>query len=77
MFHCCDTPGSNWQTNWMAPEVQISIGSCPFPYTLIALKSVGIDVILGMDWLVKYQANLNCAGKSVTVVHPTFGLVRY
>ena len=21
------TPGSNWQTNWMTPEVQISVGS--------------------------------------------------
>ena len=30
-----------------------------------------------MDWLVKYQANLNCAAKSITVVHPTFGLVHY
>ena len=30
-----------------------------------------------MDWLVKYQANLDCAAKMVTVNHPTYGLVRY
>ena len=52
------TLGSSWQTNWIALEVQISIGSIPFPFTLIALKSDDLDVILGMDWLVKYQANL-------------------
>ena len=71
------TPGSSWQTNWIAPEVQVPIGSIPFPFSLIALKSDGLDIILGMDWLVKYQANLNCAAKTVTVIHPTYGLVRY
>ena len=30
-----------------------------------------------MDWLAKYQANLDCAAKSVTVIHPTVGLVSY
>ena len=71
------TPGSSWQTNWIAPEVQVSIGSIPFPFSLIALKSDGLDIILGMDWLVKYQANLNCAAKTVTVIHPTYGQVHY
>ena len=30
-----------------------------------------------MDWLVKYKANLNCADKSVVVIHPTVGPVTY
>ena len=30
-----------------------------------------------MDWLVKYKANLNCAAKSVIVIHPTVGPVTY
>ena len=48
------TPGSSWLTDWITPEVQICLGYWSFPFQLIALKSVGIDVILGMDWLVKY-----------------------
>ena len=71
------TPGSHWQTKWATPDVQISIGSIPFPFQLIALKSDGLDVILGMDWLVKYHANLDYAAKTVTVIHPTYGHVRY
>ena len=67
------TPGSSWRTNWISPDVQISVGSVPFPFSLIALRSEGIDVILGMDWLVKYQANLDCAAKTVTVFHPRYG----
>ena len=62
------TPGSSWHTNWIAPEVQITIGYWSFPFQLIALKSDGLDVILGMDWLVKYQANLDCAAKAITSV---------
>ena len=49
------TPGSHWQTKWVTSEVQITIGYWSFPFQLIALKSDGLDVILGMDWLVKYQ----------------------
>ena len=49
----------------------------PFPFSLIALKLEGLDVILGMDWLANYQANLDCAARTVTVNHPTYGLVRY
>ena len=71
------TPGSCWQTKWVTPDVEISIGSIPFPFPLIALMSDGLDVILGMDWLVKYQANLDCAAKTVTVIHPSYRIVRY
>ena len=64
------TPGSSWLTDWITSEVRICLGYWSFPFQLIALKSVGIDVILGMDWLVKYKANLNCADKSVVVIPP-------
>ena len=30
-----------------------------------------------MDWLSKYQANLDCAAKSVTLVHPSGEIVKY
>ena len=63
------TPGSSWHTHWMAQEVQIAIATIPFPFSLIALKLEGLDVILGMDWLSYYRANLDCAAKTVTVNH--------
>ena len=28
------------------------------------------DVILGIDWLTKYQANLDCANKTITFLTP-------
>ena len=50
------TPGSRWQTRLVTPEVDIKLGSWPFPFPLVALRSPGLDAILGMDWLGKYQA---------------------
>ena len=72
-----NTPGSRWQTRWVTPEVQICIGYLSFPFSLIELKSTDLDVILGMNWLVKYQAQLDCAGKTVIVTHPSGDIVQY
>ena len=65
------TPGPKWQTDGVTPEVQIIIASLSFPFPLIALRSKGLDAILGMDWLARYHANLDCAAKSITVTHPS------
>ena len=62
---------------WVTPEVQITIGYYSFPFALVALKSKGIDVILGMNWLTKYQANLDCAAKTITVTAPSGDIVKY
>jgi hypothetical protein len=36
-----------------------------FPSNLILLDSKGIDIILGMDWLSKYDRVIQCAKKAV------------
>jgi hypothetical protein len=36
-----------------------------FPSNLILLDSQGIDIILGMDWLRKYDGVIQCARKAV------------
>ena len=43
------SPGSNWRTTLVTPEILINVGSLQFPTTFFALKSPDIDVILGMD----------------------------
>jgi hypothetical protein len=45
--------------------VSISIRGVYFPSTLIILDSKGIDIILGMDWLSKYDGVIQCAKKAV------------
>src|SRR3954471_16798015 len=71
------TPGSRWQTIWVTHGVEIDIAYQKFPTSLIALKSTDIDVILGMDWLTKYQAVIDCALRTVSVTSPTGITVKY
>src|SRR3954469_9815369 len=63
------TPGSRWQTNRVSHDNQIAIEGLVFLASLIALKSSDIDVILGMDWLSRQNAYLDCKGKSVKLTH--------
>ena len=60
------TPGSKWQTDGVTPEVQITIGYLSFPFALVALKSNGIDVILGMNWLDRKSTRLNSSHRSLS-----------
>ena len=71
------SPGCNWRTTKVTPELIVSVAYLQFPTTFIALKSTDIDVILGMNWLKKYAAILNCADKSVTLTHPSGEVLQF
>src|SRR3954471_2197825 len=57
-------------------EIKLQLGLV-FLASLIALKSSDIDVILGMDWLSRQNAYLDCKGKSVKLTHPSGKTVNY
>jgi hypothetical protein len=49
----------------LCPKVNLKIRGVDFVANLILLKSKGIEVILGMDWLSKHEVLIDCAKKSV------------
>jgi hypothetical protein len=59
------SPGGEMRTKHICPAVSISIRLVDFPLNLILLDSKGIDIILGMDWLSKYDGVIQCARKAV------------
>jgi hypothetical protein len=59
------SPGGEMRTNHICPEVSITIRGVDFPSNLILLESKGIDIILGMDWLSKYNRVIQCSRKAV------------
>src|SRR3954469_17473704 len=71
------TPGSKWQTNRVSHGNQIAIEGLVFLASLIALKSSDIDVILGMDWLSRQNAVLDCKVKSVKLTQPSGKKIDY
>jgi hypothetical protein len=59
------SPGGDMHARHICPKVNILIRGVEFIANLILLESKGIDVILGMDWLSKYNGLVNYAKKVV------------
>jgi hypothetical protein len=57
--------GGEMGTNHICPAVSITIRGVNFSSNLILLDSKGIDIILGMDWLSKYDGVIQCTRKAV------------
>jgi hypothetical protein len=60
-----NSPGGEMRTKHICPVVSITIRGVYFPSNLILLGSKGIDIILGMDWLSKYDGVIQCTRKAV------------
>jgi hypothetical protein len=59
------SPRGEMRTKHICPAVNISIRGVDFSSNLILLDSKGIDIVLGMDWLSKYDRVIQCARKIV------------
>jgi hypothetical protein len=59
------SPGGERRTKHICPAVSISIRGVDFPSNLILLDSKDIDIILGLDWLRKYEGVIQCAKRIV------------
>jgi hypothetical protein len=64
------SPGGNMKASHLCPQVNLKIMGVDFPSNLVVLKSWGIDVILGMDSLRKYDGVIQCREKSVHLTSP-------
>jgi hypothetical protein len=59
------SPGGEMRTKHICLAVSITIRAVDFLSNLILLDSNGIGIILGMDWLSKYDGVIQCARKAV------------
>jgi hypothetical protein len=62
-------PGSVMKTKDNCVDVPVDIHRVSFRANLIILGTKGLDVVLGMDWMSKYQGHIDCAGKSIAVTN--------
>jgi hypothetical protein len=62
--------GGRTQTDRFFPRARVQIWGIEFPTDLIVMgnQDVTIDVILGMNWVTKYQASLSCDKTTVKLV---------
>jgi hypothetical protein len=63
-----DSAGGRIQANSICLNVSVEIRGIAFPANLIVMGTQGIDVILGMNWLDKYQAVISCDKRTIKLV---------
>ena len=71
------SPGAEYMASRWCYRLPLTIGSHDFPSDLIILESQGLDIILGMDWLLKYVGNIDCASKSILLTTPEGNMIKY
>jgi hypothetical protein len=71
------SPGGETKTGYICPQVKINIMGVDFLANLVVLKSWGIDVILGMDWLRSCDGVIQCRKKSVLLISPQGERIEY
>jgi hypothetical protein len=59
------SPRGEMRTKHICPMISITIRGVDFLANLIVLDSKGIDIILGMDWLRKYDGVILCAKRAI------------
>jgi hypothetical protein len=64
------TPGGNINCQLGCPQVRINLSGVEFLADLVILKSGGIDVILEMDCLSRYNGLIGCTDKVVHLTNP-------
>jgi hypothetical protein len=65
------------RTNHICPAISITIRGVDFLANLIVLDSKGIDIILGMDWLRKYDRVILCAKRAIRLAKKDGTIVEF
>ncbi|XP_071685280.1 uncharacterized protein [Lolium perenne] len=60
-------PGSSTKTDLSCKDVPIDIQGKRFYADLIVLGEQGLEVILGMNWMVKYKGHIDCVRRAITL----------
>jgi hypothetical protein len=71
------SPGGEMRTKHICPVISITIRGVDFLANLIVLDSKGIDIILGMDWLRKYDRVIFCAKRAIRLTKEDGTIVEF
>ena len=63
------SPAKRLSSSLMVPDISILMGDFKFLASPMVLGNSDIDLILGMDWLSKHKAQLDCAARQIQLTH--------
>jgi hypothetical protein len=62
-----NSPGGSMLASYRCLPISLILRGVEFKVSPIVLRTAGIDLILGMDWMMQQQAEIQCKGKSVVL----------
>jgi hypothetical protein len=65
-----NSPGGTISASYFYPSASISLKGVDFSVSPVVLRTSGIDVILGMDWMKQHRAIIQCKEKVVSLTAP-------
>jgi hypothetical protein len=71
------SPGGVMRTKHICPAISITIRGVDFLANLIVLDSMGTNIILGMDWLRKYDRVILCANRAIRLTKEDSTIVEF
>src|SRR3954470_9111712 len=71
------SPGKQMTSRVLVPNVGIKLGDYRFLAKPFVLGDSDIDLILGMDWLSKHKAQLDCAAREIQLTHSSDDVIIY
>jgi hypothetical protein len=63
--------GGKVQSDRICLNLRIEIRGIDFPASIVEMGTLGLDVILGMNWLHRNQATVSCDKRTVKLVSPS------
>jgi hypothetical protein len=66
-----DSPGGEIISRYFVDKVPILIEGATFQANLLILDKLGLDVILGMNWLGKHDGVIKCGPRTIDLLHPS------
>jgi hypothetical protein len=71
------SPGGEMRTKHICPVISITIRGVDFLANPIVLDSKGIDIILGLNWLRKYDGVILCAKRTIRLTKEDGTIVEF
>jgi len=65
-----NSSGGTILVSYCCPLASLSLRGVDFPVSPMVMRTSGIDVILGLDWMKKYTTEIKCKEKVVVVTTP-------
>jgi hypothetical protein len=65
-----NSPGGSMQASYQCLPVSLILRGVEFKVSPIVLRTAGIDLILGLDWMKQNQAVIQCKEKAVALTTP-------